>query len=105
MRPSEILAAHIDDVQEICARQHLGNIRVFGSVARGEDTDQSDIDLLYDSLPGATGFSLAYVYDDLVKLLGYKVDLVSAKNVPPYRRQMIIESIPIKYFLSPGINA
>jgi len=97
-KPSEALAAHVNDVADICAREHLTNIRVFGSVARGEDTAESDIDLLYDSLPDASGFSVATVYNELVELLGCEIDLVSAKHVPPYRRNMMIESIPIQYF-------
>ena len=49
MRPSEALAKHRDEVLAILARYPVSNPRIFGSVARGEDTEDSDLDLLVDA--------------------------------------------------------
>lgn len=48
MRPSEALAKHRDKVLEIIARYPVSNPRIFGSVARGEDVEGFDVDLLVD---------------------------------------------------------
>ena len=48
MRPSEALAKHRDEVREIIARYPVSNPRIFGSAARGEDTEGSDLDILVE---------------------------------------------------------
>ncbi|WP_435121768.1 nucleotidyltransferase family protein [Amycolatopsis thermoflava] len=55
------------------------NVRVFGSVARGEDDEGSDIDLLVDLDPGADLVDLAALDIELERLLGYPVDIVPAR--------------------------
>ncbi|MFL5166619.1 MAG: nucleotidyltransferase family protein, partial [Microvirga sp.] len=50
MRPSEILALKADEIREIIARYPVRNPRIFGSAARGEDAEGSDLDLLVDPL-------------------------------------------------------
>ena len=52
MRPSEILAAKADEIREIVARYPVRNPRIFGSAARGDDEEGSDLDLLVDPLRG-----------------------------------------------------
>ena len=54
MRPSEILEKNRDAIREATKRFNAANPRVFGSVARGEDGPESDIDILVDALPGTT---------------------------------------------------
>ena len=54
MRPSEILAAKADEIREIIARYPVRNPRIFGSAARGDDEEGSDLDLLVDPLEGTT---------------------------------------------------
>ena len=48
MRPSQAVAARLDEVRAVIARYPVSNPRVFGSVARGEDDEKSDLDLLVD---------------------------------------------------------
>lgn len=61
------------------ARTHKAtSIAVFGSAARGEDTDRSDIDFLVEFEPGSSLFDLLHLQDDLEALLRCKVDVVSA---------------------------
>ena len=69
MRPSEALAAHLDEVREILTRYPVANPFVFGSVARGEDRETSDLDLLVDQNGILTYFDLARLEMELEVLL------------------------------------
>jgi len=76
MRPSEALAKHRDEVLEIISRYPVSNPRVFGSVARGDDADGSDLDLLVDPQFDVTTFiDLADIEINLEALLGIPVDV------------------------------
>lgn len=75
MRTSEALALNRDKVLEIIARYPVTNPRVFGSVARGEDVEGSDLDILVHPDVGMSYFDLARLALDLETLLGCKVDL------------------------------
>ena len=59
MRPSEILAAKADEIREIIARYPVRNPRIFGSAARGDDAEGSDLDLLVDPLENTSLYDLA----------------------------------------------
>jgi predicted nucleotidyltransferase len=91
MLPSQILQKHRAEVLEIMTRYPvLANLRVVGSVARGEDVANSDIDFLVDLLPGATLFDLGGLHEDLEELLGVPVDVISARSrMHEYMRQNI----------------
>jgi uncharacterized protein len=75
MRPSEALALHRDEALAILARYPVCNPRVFGSVARGEDTEQSDIDIVVDPRADCSYFDLFRIEDAISTLLNVKVDL------------------------------
>ncbi len=77
MRPSEILRNRLDEVRATIARFPVRNPRLFGSVARGEDREGSDIDILVDALEGADLFDLAGLELALEDLLGVKVDVAT----------------------------
>jgi predicted nucleotidyltransferase len=67
-----------DAIPEL-VRAHKGrNVAVFGSVARGEDTADSDIDLLVDFEPTSSLLDLIALEEDLERLLGTSVDVISA---------------------------
>jgi predicted nucleotidyltransferase len=55
-------------------------------VARGDDRDDSDLDLLVDALPGATLFDLGGLQDELESLLGVRIDLLTPSDLPPTLR-------------------
>ncbi len=81
IRPSERLAKGRAEVLATLARYGATNVRVFGSVARGDDEFDSDIDLLAD-LPSGTGlFKRGRLTQDLEDILGCRVDLVQACEV------------------------
>lgn len=75
MRPSTALKRHQDEVKRVVLSRRACNVRVFGSVLYGTDTDGSDLDLLVDTLPGATLFDLGGLQVDLEEMLGVPVDL------------------------------
>jgi len=79
------------------AQQHgATNLRVFGSVARGQDTDESDIDLMVDLAPGTGLVSLAALERELADVLNAQVDVVPADSLrPSVKVEADAESIPL----------
>jgi predicted nucleotidyltransferase len=75
MRPSEALAKHRDEVLEIISRYPVSNPRVFGSTARGEDVEGSDLDLLVDRTGPISYFDLFDLEEQLSKLLNCPVEI------------------------------
>lgn len=73
--------SHLDEIGEIAARHGASNVRVFGSVARGDEDEGSDIDLLVDLDEQADLFSLVRLERELSDLLGVDVDVVPASAV------------------------
>ncbi len=72
------------------------NVRVFGSVARGEDTEQSDIDLLADIPSGLTLFGLSQLESDISQIVGVKVDIVPAAGLRTnIRDKALAEAVPL----------
>jgi predicted nucleotidyltransferase len=65
-------------------------VRIFGSVARGEDTAQSDIDLLVDLEKGRTLLDLGGALVQLQDLLGRRVDIVTERGLHWYLREKIL---------------
>jgi uncharacterized protein len=79
MRPSQAVAARLDEVRAVIARYPVSNPRVFGSVARGEDDEKSDLDLLVDATEKTSLFDLAGL--ELERLLGVPVDVVTPGGI------------------------
>ncbi len=77
LRPSEALAKHRDEVLAIIAKYPVSNPRIFGSVARGEDTVDSDVDILVEPAGATTFVHLVQLQDDLKALLGSRVDVLT----------------------------
>ncbi len=74
------------------ARQYgIVNVRIFGSVARGDDNPQSDIDFLVDLEEGCTLFDLGGALVKLQDLLGRKVDIVTKNGLHWYLREKIMK--------------
>ena len=74
---------HRHDMIAAAAAHGVRNLRVFGSVARGEDRPDSDVDLLADLPPGLSLFGLGRVEADLETILGTRVDLIPAGDLKP----------------------
>ncbi len=78
-------------MHEVCERYGVASLEVFGSVARGEDRPDSDIDLLYVLKPGTRlGFRIFDLEDDLAEVFGRPVDLVGRTSVNRYIRDQVL---------------
>ena len=74
-------------------RFRLTNPRVFGSVARGTDTEASDLDLLVDPLPGASLLDVCGLQVELEDLLGVRVDVLTPADLPAkFRDEVLAEA-------------
>lgn len=91
MKPSELLEKHRKEVFEILKRYPMiSNVRLVGSVARGDDTEESDIDFLVDTAHGASLFDIGGLREDLESLLGVSVDIIpSGGRFHEYMRILI----------------
>ena len=87
-----VLAAHRDEVLRAAAARNLSNVRVFGSVASGRDTPESDIDLLVDVGEGVGLFSLGALEVELSDLLSASVDVVPSGGLKPRVREVVLDT-------------
>ncbi len=78
------------EILDMAARHGARNIRVFGSVARGDDRPDSDLDLLVDVEPGRTLLDLIALEQDLQELLGRRVDVLTEGGLSPYLQERIL---------------
>jgi len=90
MKPSEALAAHRIEIRDIVLSHRVVNPRVFGSVARGLDTMESDLDILVDTTPDTTLFDLGAIRYKLRKLLGVQVDVLTPAALPEKFRLTVL---------------
>jgi hypothetical protein len=91
MRPSEIFPQHRDTIRELVLRAGMANPRVFGSVLRGEDTEDSDLDILVDPAPRTSLLDLAGLEIEIGVRTGVKVDLLTPNCLPEKFRQKVLE--------------
>ncbi len=94
-RPSAVLLRERDRVLELAGRRRAGNVRVFGSIARGTDTVGSDIDLLVSFAPEASILDAAGLVLDLEQLLGVHVDVMSDRAEGAIRDRAIAEAVSL----------
>lgn len=80
---------HRHDLVATAAAHGVQNLRVFGSVARGEDRPDSDVDLLADLPSGLSLFGLGRVEAELEAILGSRVDLIPAAGLKPGARARV----------------
>lgn len=83
MRPSLALTQHRDEIRRRVLAHRGRNPRVFGSVLRDEDRDESDLDLLIDPTPEMTLMDLGALRLELRTLLGVPVDLLTPNALSP----------------------
>lgn len=96
MKPSEALNMHRVAVRQVIAANRASNGRVFGSVLRGEDSEDSDLDLLIDPTPRTSLFDIGAIRHELKKLLGVRVDVLTPGALPDsFRDQVLAEARPI----------
>ena len=84
------------EIFAIAARHGAYNIRIFGSVVRGEERADSDIDFLIDAGPNTSSWFPAGLIIDLEKILGRRVEVVTEKGLNPFIREYVLrEAVPV----------
>jgi predicted nucleotidyltransferase len=96
MRPSVALELHREEIRRIVESNRGLNPRVFGSALRGEDTEESDLDILIDAAPRFTLFDMARIAFEIEKLINKQVDVRTPGDLPPkFRPNVVAEAMPI----------
>ena len=86
-----------ETIIEICRANDISMVGLFGSTARGDATDQSDIDILIKLSKPKSLLSIIKLERILSEALGRKVDLVTEKAISPYLRDRILNDITVIY--------
>ena len=81
MSLQQVLQAKRQEILEIAAKHGAFNVRIFGSVARGEADEKSDVDILVDAGPEISAWFPAGLIIDLKELLGCEVDVVTERGL------------------------
>lgn len=89
--PSLLLEQNREAIRRIVASHQATNPRVFGSVLHGEDTDESDLDIVVDPTPETTYFDLGAISYELTELLGVPVDVLTPNGLPPSFRERVLK--------------
>jgi uncharacterized protein len=93
---NELIQAKREEILALAAKHGARNVRIFGSVARGEAGPESDVDFLIDSGPNRTPWFPGGLIGDLEILLGYKVDVVTEKGLRERIRDRVLkEAVPL----------
>jgi hypothetical protein len=87
----ELLQANRERILQTAAKYGAYNVRIFGSVARGEADASSDVDFLVEMEPGRSLFDLGGLLMDLQELLNCKVDIVTEKGLRERIRERVLK--------------
>ncbi len=92
----ELLKEKREEILSIATKYGAFNVRIFGSVARGDETADSDVDFLVELEPGRNLLDRIALMQDLEDLLGRKVDVATVKGLREYFRDHILnEAVPL----------
>jgi predicted nucleotidyltransferase len=87
---------HRDEILRLATLHGAGNVMLFGSVARGENTPESDVDLLIDVTGDTTAWFPGSLVADLEQLLGQRVQVVIRRSLSPLIRDAVLrEAVPL----------
>lgn len=96
MKSLEQVRSQREAILGVAAKHGARNVRIFGSVARGEAGPQSDVDVLVDFEPGRSLLDLVGFGQDLEELFGCSVDVVTDGGISPYMEANILrEAVPL----------
>ena len=84
-----------DQIYELARKHGASNLRVFGSVARGANREDSDVDFLVDFEPSRTLFDLIALRLDLKELLGAEVEVVTPGSLRYLRERILAEAVSL----------
>lgn len=92
----DVIERHRELISEVAARHGAHDVRIFGSRARGEATTASDLDLLVRMEPGRSLLDLIALEQELERLLGVDVDVLTPESLSPYLRDEVQqEAVPL----------
>ena len=96
MAIDERLMEKREEILRLCTTYGARNLRVFGSIARGEDDAWSDVDFLVEMEPGRSLFDLGGLQYELERLLGRPVDVVTERGLKARIRDRVLrEAVPL----------
>lgn len=96
MRPSEALSTHRARVRQIALSHRVSSVQVFGSAARGDDDEGSDLDLLVEPTAETTLFDIGAIRFEVKQLLGVDVDVLTPEALPEkFRAQVLRDARPL----------
>jgi predicted nucleotidyltransferase len=87
--------SHSHEIQDAARRHHGLDVWVFGSVARGDESAESDVDFLVRFGPGSSLFDLMRLQDELAALLGRPVDVVSSGALTDRDAHILSEAVAL----------
>ena len=91
-----LIERHRSEILAIAARHGIRDVRVFGSMARGDADETGDVDLLVSLPPQRTGLSLGALLMDVQELLQRRVDVVTENSLhPALRERILLEAQPL----------
>lgn len=90
MTANDLLKEKREEILRIAAKYGAHNVRVFGSVARGEADEASDVDFLVEMEPGRSLFDLGGLQFELEEYLGRSVDVVTEKGLKQRIRSRVL---------------
>ncbi len=93
----DVKSFNIDKLIKICRDNDAAMIGVFGSVARGEDTSTSDIDILVNFSERKSLLDIVKLERELSTEIGKKVDLLTEAALSPYLRDRILSELKVIY--------
>jgi hypothetical protein len=92
----DLVGAHRDEIKAIVARHHGRTIALFGSVVRGDEHPDSDLDFLVELAPDARPFEILAIGADLEAALGVRVDVGTSGSLRPHLRdEVLAEAVPL----------
>jgi predicted nucleotidyltransferase len=96
MLPSVALQTHREAIRRIALSHRVTNVRVFGSVVHGNDTEGSDLDLLVDPTEDTTMMDIGAIRYELKQLLGIPVDVLTPRAIPDHFKSLVLqEATPV----------
>ena len=87
-----LIEAHRDELLALARRRGVTAVRVFGSMSRGDGSENSDVDLLVTLAPGTSALALGGLLLDAQELLGRRVDVVTEASLHPALRELVVAS-------------
>ncbi len=93
MKPSIAYQQHREAIQQIVERHHAKNPRIFGSVLHGQDTEESDLDIIIDTTEETSLFDVGAIRTELTYLLGVEVDVLTPGALPErWKKEVLSEA-------------